>query len=100
MDKIAEMNSELLRECNEKCLKSYNLIFKREFEYEDLHLLGAFETPVPESQDTLEELREISTELYEHSILEGETEQDKIEKNRRMEEIKQQLDKLLSKIVV
>ena len=99
MNRIDEMNSELLRECNEKCLKSYNLIFKREFEYEDLHLLGAFETTDSENQDKLEELREISRELYEHSILEGETEQDKIEKNRRMKDIRQQLDKLLSDIV-
>jgi len=90
---IDEVNSILLEECCLKCLELYNSLFGQEFKYEELFFLGGLDALNPSDEGKVNELRDISFELQCCSIVEDETEEDKIEKKETLEELKSKLEK-------
>jgi len=96
---IDEVNNELLEECCHRCLELYNSLFGREFEYEDLFLLAGLEAVNPAQKENVEELHDISSELFKCSImLEDESEEEKIVQKKMLEDIKHHLDEFCVKM--
>lgn len=95
MENIEEVNGKLLKECTEKWKEAYKRLYGENEDFSGIFLINNFVAKEAENQIRMDALKEILFRLELHSIiLEEETDKEKENKRKELEEIKLELENM------